>query len=532
MPTRKKVLYYGLMVFLTLLVLEGMARIAYLAAYGDWYGGGRADSPLAADAPTSPELFEPWLIRHPFYGLTHQDPSHPLNAMPPQQRQEEMVVIGLLGGSVAEGLEPYLQEELERYFTANNLSRQPVLLGLTIGGAKQPQQTTIIAYNLLLGGEFDLVLNLDGFNEMTNSAGRNPQNGIFPFFPLWWDKRVGLTTEEILLSGHIGVLRQEQAQRAADAETSLLRWTAFFGLVDRYQQETTEAEIIQLNHELAAVESDYSLEKHGPRNWLEGEEELMQEAARVWFRGSVTLSELVDLGGAEYYHFLQPSQYAPEAKPLSQEEREIAYNLDGIDGSFASRGYPMLRRFNQELEKQGINYFDLTEIFADHPETLYIDECCHLNARGNELLAAGMVQRLAPALQRLGAAPPPAVVSGFDRARRPAEPDVLLFSGDFQVYLQEGVRLRYVRAECVPEDLESQFFLHLTPRDVEDLPPQGRELGFDNLDFRFADAGARLWQGQCAAQLQLPGYPIASLRTGQYAAAGGELWASDFTFPE
>ena len=74
------------MVFLTLLVLEGMARIAYIAAYGDWYGGGRADSPLAAAAPTSPELFEPWLIRHPFYGLTHQDPSHPLNAMPPQTR--------------------------------------------------------------------------------------------------------------------------------------------------------------------------------------------------------------------------------------------------------------------------------------------------------------------------------------------------------------------------------------------------------------------------------------------------------------
>ena len=43
LPFRKKVLYYGLMLLLTLLVLEGMARIAYYAAYGSGYSGGRAD---------------------------------------------------------------------------------------------------------------------------------------------------------------------------------------------------------------------------------------------------------------------------------------------------------------------------------------------------------------------------------------------------------------------------------------------------------------------------------------------------------
>ena len=34
LPFRKKVLYYGLMLLLTLLASEGMARIAYYAAYG------------------------------------------------------------------------------------------------------------------------------------------------------------------------------------------------------------------------------------------------------------------------------------------------------------------------------------------------------------------------------------------------------------------------------------------------------------------------------------------------------------------
>ena len=45
MSFRKKALYYGLMLFLTLLALEGMARLSYYAAYGQWYGGGRLEMP-------------------------------------------------------------------------------------------------------------------------------------------------------------------------------------------------------------------------------------------------------------------------------------------------------------------------------------------------------------------------------------------------------------------------------------------------------------------------------------------------------
>ena len=44
MSFRKKALYYGLMLVLTLLASEGMARLAYYAAYGTGYGG-VADGP-------------------------------------------------------------------------------------------------------------------------------------------------------------------------------------------------------------------------------------------------------------------------------------------------------------------------------------------------------------------------------------------------------------------------------------------------------------------------------------------------------
>ena len=47
-------------------------------------------------------------------------------------------------------------------------------------------------------------------------------------------------------------------------------------------------------------------------------------AARVWYRDSLLLAGLAELGRADYYHFLQPNQYAPGSKPLSPEERKSA----------------------------------------------------------------------------------------------------------------------------------------------------------------------------------------------------------------
>ena len=529
MPIRKKILYYGLLLALTLLVLEGMAARAYYAAYGPGEGGGRLTEPAGSALPhDSPNILE---LRHPFYGFTKRSPDRVLNTMPPQQRREDTVVIGLLGGSVAAAVKPFFQEALNRWFAANDLPQQPIVLNLAVSGVKQPQQALIVANTLLLGGEFDLIVNLDGVNEVIGSGERNFESGVFPFLPLWWDKRVGLTREEILRAGQISILRREQARRSAAGETSLLRWSALFGLANRWRQERIAAAILQQNRRLAAAATDYSFEKHGPGNWP-GRDELFPEAARVWYRGSLLLARLAEVAGADYYHFLQPSQYVPGAKPLSPEEREVAYTPEGRNGVATIKGYPQLRQFNPDLPGQGINYFDLTGIFVEHPETLYISDCCHLNDRGNELLAAAMIQRLEPALRRRGGESSTGPVSGLTAARRPAELPPLPAAPGFQVSFQEeGKYLRYVREGCAPGDADPMFFLHIIPEEVADLPLPRKGYGFDQQDFRFAEAGGNFWPGQCAAQVRLPDYPIAALRTGQVIPGQGDLWAVELIAP-
>ncbi len=521
------------MLLLTLLVLEGMAGRAYYAAYGPEYGRGRSAAPAGSALPhDSPNILE---LRHPFYSFTRRSPERILNAMPPRQRREDTVVIGLLGGSVAQRITPFLQDALNRWFAANQLPRRPVVLDLALTVGKQPQQTMIAANTLLLGGEFDLLVNLDGFNEVAGSAGDNFERGVFPFFPYAWPRRVGLTREELLLAGQLGILRREQARRAAAGETSILRWSALFGLANRWRQERIAAAIIQRNQQLAAMKSDYNPEKYGSRTWP-APGELFPEAARAWYRGSLMLARLAELNGADYYHFLQPNQYVSGSKPLSSREREFAYRPEGSEKFAVEQGYPLLRQFNRELQGQGINYFDLTEIFVDRPESLYADDCCHLNDRGNELLAAEITRRLEPALRLRGGESPAGPVSVLAAGRRPPEvesnPLPPLPPTVFQVSLQDfGKQLRYVRRPCDPEDLAAEFFLHLIPWDLRELPPPYREQGFESWPFNFAEVGGRFAPWQCAAQIRLPGYPLAALRTGQYVPGQGDLWSVELIVP-
>ena len=258
----QKILYYALMLFLTLLALEGMARIAYYAAYGQGYGSGGGAGRYYPPTHTIVNLgfaatpATPFLKRHPLYGYIRGLPYHHLpDAMLPRPRREDTVVIALLGGSVAYGVNvdiqrlgqgsiggsvaygvnPYLERALSRWFAVNSQPRRLVFLNWAAGGVSQPQQTMLVANALLRGGAVDLIINLDGGNEIGKRADPTGK-GPFPFFPSLWKSQVGLTAEELLLVGQIGILCREQARRAAVQETSILRRLALFGLTNRWRR--------------------------------------------------------------------------------------------------------------------------------------------------------------------------------------------------------------------------------------------------------------------------------------------------------
>ena len=101
-----------------------------------------------------------------------------------------------------------------------------------------------------------------------------------------------------------------------------------------------------------------------------------------------------------------------------------------------------------------------------------------------------------------------------------------LARGAFDLHLLDG-DLVYVKEPCDQADTGAKFFLHIIPERVGELPEERREFGFDNLDFRFFLNGA-WFDGECAARVALPDYPIASVRTGQFVVGAGEIWSAEF----
>ena len=107
----------------------------------------------------------------------------------------------------------------------------------------------------------------------------------------------------------------------------------------------------------------------------------------------------------------------------------------------------------------------------------------------------------------------PSRLEKVERARTAAIPAI---RSGFDVYLL-GKRLIYFRQPC-RLDHDALFFLHVVPVDGRDLSGERRQYGFDNLDFRMKFAE------RCTAVRELPDYPIAEVRTGQYIPGEGRLW--------
>lgn len=212
--------YYCVMVLMTLGVIEGMAQLFHFLIYDEFYTNDRlitsedfAETPRILRSAEYDEPESSHQVIHPYYGYTENILYWPLNLMPPR-KTENSLVIGVLGGSVSQGVTPALNEVVQAYFEDNNLALKLDVLSLNGGGMKQPQQLMIVANMLHLGGSFDILVNVDGLNELVGSLSvYRPGDGsflTFPFFPQFWHLRVNQSTEEMVRIGRIRGFREEQ----------------------------------------------------------------------------------------------------------------------------------------------------------------------------------------------------------------------------------------------------------------------------------------------------------------------------------
>ena len=123
---------------------------------------------------------------------------------------------------------------------------------------------------------------------------------------------------------------------------------------------------------------------------------------------------------------------------------------------------------------------------------------------------------------------PKAVIESRRREYAAAAAGTPLSRGVFDVY-RDGDRLVYIKENCRPTDTQPRFYLHIIPQNISDLPSGRQEHGFDNLNFDFVQQGT-LFDGKCLATVELPGYAIAAIQTGQYIPGESRIWQAELPY--
>ena len=113
-----------------------------------------------------------------------------------------------------------------------------------------------------------------------------------------------------------------------------------------------------------------------------------------------------------------------------------------------------------------------------------------------------------------------------DSDMQPPPKGELIIRSNYDVYL-DGNTLTYVKSPCAHDDAGNRFILHVIPNDTSVIEGRSQE----TLDFSFMEGEDWHVSEACVVSIDLPNYPIAFIRTGQYnASESAHDWLSDYRF--
>lgn len=341
-------------------------------------------------------------VLHPYFGFS-RDPAVCtsgecnklgfIGAELPTQKSQDTITIGIFGGSVAGKLCAYnsqvFSDKLRQYPFFKNKKIQFSCIAL--GGFKQPQQLLALSYFFSLGYKFDIVINIDGFNEICLPLAENIPAHVAYSYPRLWNMH---------LTQNLDTIASEQIERLEQIRRSKadLQRLASCGIFAR----SYFLKIIQITLERMEIKKHFHLyqyllkkiekkelgeyQLYGPKEGYKDNSEMIKKSIALWKDSSRQMAYLCNANAVPYFHFLQPNQYFAGTKKLSPHELQIAYSYSNPYKNAVEQGYPLLVEEGKGLLEEGVNFFDLTTIFKNETRDIYADDCCHVNGLGNEIL--------------------------------------------------------------------------------------------------------------------------------------------------
>ncbi len=341
-------------------------------------------------------------VLHPYFGFS-RDPDKNVGmtdqGFPSYHKKQivkksyDKINIAIFGGSFAKETYFLAIDQLKRCFSAGN--RQVQVFNFSIGGYKQPQQLMVLNYLLAIGAQFDVVINIDGFNEVALPYVENVKLGVSPYYPRNWANRAKDLNNPLVvrLIGKIEVLKDQKRALAQFVKMHKLYRSPTLSLLWRLWDNNLNSKISETRADLQTMaQKGLGFTVHGPEYHNSSSTGLYRDLADIWMRCSLSMYFLCKSHHIRYFHFLQPNQYVPDSKRLSFKEKKTAYNHDHPYRDGVKNGYPELRKRGAVLIQNNVRFCDLTDIFTDNDATLYKDTCCHLNEQGYQLIVEKMCE--------------------------------------------------------------------------------------------------------------------------------------------
>ncbi|MDA9982417.1 hypothetical protein N9H39_06710 [Gammaproteobacteria bacterium] len=424
----RKITFSVILVLSVLLVVEVLAQLAYLAIYDDNYRPRKLHRltskswMFGQDEIGVPNHFNN-LVIHPYFGFVADsaDQTHAglgfgqwVSPMESRQHKDKLRVL-VLGGSVAVQLmlpgtadgRSFLKKALEEAIARSGSDLELWMFSAAMQGFKQPQQLMVYSYLLSLGAEFDLIVNIDGFNEMTLAVLEGKPTGLHPTYPRGWNVMLGrqLTAGNLRKIAKLLKVRDDQSSLIEFAQSTPMAQSALIGLFLSYKVVANEerAQILVGDIEHKQQQGELSFEEGGIPFEYDNEEKTFLYLAMLWKRSSILLSQLAENNGAEYLHVFQPNQYLDGSKVLTEQERDKFYVPEDGFGPVYRAAYVYFHQQMSELVDAGEWFSNASMVFKHENQTVYSDVCCHFNVLGLRLLADFIAEEVVAKPERLTA---------------------------------------------------------------------------------------------------------------------------------
>lgn len=326
---------------------------------------------------------------HPYLGFISLNSDNYFAEAKNREPEQDEIVVGIFGGSVASIMKigEYAQHNFEEVLKKYT-SKKVKVLNFAQGAYKQPQSLISLAYAISLGQKFDYIVLVDGFNEAffpsVNSACHLPSN--YPpatiFNPLIALTSKGGKNKEFMSNySHMTSILKFQKKLYS---TKVLQDFYVGRLIVKVLGNLSNSLLSRMqNHDLdfTQVDTNDSLYYVPPPTT----ENPQIKAAKYWANSRIAMDALAKNCGALLFHFIQPNQYVSNHH-FSQHEESIAILNDKKMAESVKAGYTAILEKANELNASGHKVESLLDLFDTVEDEVYVDNCCHYNKTGEELL--------------------------------------------------------------------------------------------------------------------------------------------------